>query len=245
MRFIGHRGDRKRYRENTLEAFRGVLEHPGFGKNVVGVELDIQLTRDGRIAVFHDRTILQGVIKRMPVCDLSLADLRDAVARDEGIQSAVPTIEEVFDVIGHRALLLVEMKKNEYDSDRFLGELKNALMAYKPDGDVILHSFSRSLLGGAIPAMAGMRIPFGLLFDRLAELETAPAALLEAVQYLHPEYKVLLRHSSRILEFGLPIHTWTVNDQKSVSDLQALEGAEAIQAIMTDDLDLALPAGEA
>ena len=56
--------------ENSLAAFE-LAVRAGYG-----IELDIQLTRDGRIVVFHDVTLRRmcGVDRRL--CDLTLAELK-------------------------------------------------------------------------------------------------------------------------------------------------------------------------
>jgi len=46
---IGHRGASHDAPENTLKSFR-----LGFGQGADAVELDIHLTKDGRLAVIHD-----------------------------------------------------------------------------------------------------------------------------------------------------------------------------------------------
>ena len=46
---FGHRGYSALAPENTLAAFTVLLEH-----KIPGVELDVQLTRDGQVVVIHD-----------------------------------------------------------------------------------------------------------------------------------------------------------------------------------------------
>lgn len=46
---IGHRGNPRKYQENTLEGFTSLLE-----TNADGFEIDIYMTKDGKLVVFHD-----------------------------------------------------------------------------------------------------------------------------------------------------------------------------------------------
>ena len=48
-----HRGCSMRYPENTLLSFKAAAEVPG----ITGIELDVQLTRDNEIVVFHDENV--------------------------------------------------------------------------------------------------------------------------------------------------------------------------------------------
>ena len=59
---IAHRGNTEKHLENTLPAFEAALK-----SKVDGVELDLQLTLDGTIVVFHDCNLkrLAGVSKNL------------------------------------------------------------------------------------------------------------------------------------------------------------------------------------
>lgn len=54
-RNFAHRGlfDNRSRCENSLSAFRAAVEH-GYG-----IELDLQMTADGRIVVFHDEDLMR------------------------------------------------------------------------------------------------------------------------------------------------------------------------------------------
>ena len=53
VRIWGHRGCCYRYPENTLPAFEACARIPG----ITGCEMDVQLTRDGEVVVFHDENV--------------------------------------------------------------------------------------------------------------------------------------------------------------------------------------------
>ena len=53
MKIWAHRGCSQRYPENTLFAF----EQAAAIKNLTGIELDIQLTKDGKLVVIHDERV--------------------------------------------------------------------------------------------------------------------------------------------------------------------------------------------
>ncbi|HYG25931.1 MAG TPA: glycerophosphodiester phosphodiesterase [Caulobacteraceae bacterium] len=88
--------------ENSLAAFQAACVH-GYG-----IELDVQITRDGEAVVFHD-----GDLQRMcgapgKVRDASLSELR--ALRLKGTDEAIPTLAEVLTEVGHRALVHIELK---------------------------------------------------------------------------------------------------------------------------------------
>jgi len=98
---IAHRGASAEAPENTLPAFARAIE-----LGVDGIELDVQLTRDGVPVVFHDTALrrLTGVSGRLANC--SKADLRRLNVKGEPI----PTLAEVLDFVRGRVVLQVEIK---------------------------------------------------------------------------------------------------------------------------------------
>jgi glycerophosphoryl diester phosphodiesterase len=77
---------------------------------VAAVELDVQLTKDGRLAVIHDETLDRTTNGRGPVQDFTLAELKRL---DAGRGEPVPSLEEVFDLVQGKAHLVVELKQPE------------------------------------------------------------------------------------------------------------------------------------
>jgi len=102
---MGHRGAPVDEPENTLRSFKRALT-----AGVAAVELDVQLTRDGRLAVIHDDTLDRTTNGRGPVKDFTLAELQKL---DAGKGEPVPALEEVFDLVKGRAHLVVELKHPE------------------------------------------------------------------------------------------------------------------------------------
>lgn len=88
--------------ENSLAAFHAACAG-GYG-----IELDVQLTRDGEAVVFHDANLKRmcGVDARLR--DVSLAELQQL--RLAGTDETVPTLAEVLAEVGHRALVQMELK---------------------------------------------------------------------------------------------------------------------------------------
>lgn len=100
-----HRGlhtEDRRIPENSLPAFRAAVE-AGYG-----IELDIQLSKDGEVVVFHDDTLdrVCGVHGRVDA--FTLAELREMRLCDTA--ETIPLLTEVFDVIGGKVPLIIELK---------------------------------------------------------------------------------------------------------------------------------------
>ena len=86
---------------------------PSAGRLAVGVaavELDVQLTKDGRLAVIHDETLDRTTNGKGRVKDFTLAELQRL---DAGRGEPIPSLEEVFDLVQGQAHLVVELKQPE------------------------------------------------------------------------------------------------------------------------------------
>ena len=106
---IAHRGDHSQAPENTLQAFQRALEG-----GADGIELDVRLTKDGQLVVFHDRTLDRtsnghGPVNRCTFAEVRSLDVGAWCSPDYKGQIA-PTLDEVFDILPHDFLVNVEMK---------------------------------------------------------------------------------------------------------------------------------------
>lgn len=105
VNILGHRGAAADEPENTLRAFRRALD-----AGAAGVELDVQMTKDGRLAVIHDETVDRTTNGRGRVQDFTLAELQRL---DAGLGEHIPALEEVVELVRGRGQLLVELKHPE------------------------------------------------------------------------------------------------------------------------------------
>jgi len=105
VQIMGHRGAPFYEPENTLRSFRRALK-----MGVAAVELDVHLTRDGRLAVIHDATLERTTNGRVRVRDFPLAELKKL---DAGQGEEIPALKEALDLMRGQALLLVELKEPE------------------------------------------------------------------------------------------------------------------------------------
>ena len=122
--------------ENSLSAFEYAA------RRGVGIELDIQATRDGRIVVFHDDDLFRmcGVKKR--VSELTLAELRRLRLKDTN--EVIPTLAEVLRLVRGRVPLLIEIKGDRPD-EHFCRHVVALLDSY--NGAFCIEAFSPFILG--------------------------------------------------------------------------------------------------
>ena len=80
-KIFAHRGASGYAPENTLEAFALAIT-----QGADGIELDVQLTKDGIPVVIHDETIDRVTEKKGWVKDYTLKKLKELEDRDEALQ---------------------------------------------------------------------------------------------------------------------------------------------------------------
>ena len=96
MKVWAHRGCSQMYPENTLLAFEKAMKVKG----LEGIELDIQLTKDGELVVIHDERIDRTTEGIGFVRDYTLSKLkRFHIYADDNPSQSIPSMEEVFDLI--------------------------------------------------------------------------------------------------------------------------------------------------
>lgn len=72
LKIWAHRGCSYAYPENTIMAFRAAAQLHG----ITGIELDVQLTKDGEIVVFHDENVKRVTDGEGNVADYTLKELK-------------------------------------------------------------------------------------------------------------------------------------------------------------------------
>lgn len=121
--------------ENSMQAFELACQK-GYG-----IELDVQLSRDGVVMVFHDSTLnrVTGVDKKL--CELDAEALTQITL--SGTDQTIPTFTEVLSLINGRVPLLVELKGENFDVS-LCKKVADILLEYK--GEYCIESFNPLLI---------------------------------------------------------------------------------------------------
>jgi glycerophosphoryl diester phosphodiesterase len=240
---MAHRGGRRLGPESTLYTFRQAV---ALGVDVL--EMDLRLTRDNRLVVFHDETLERTTNGTGRIADLRLADVKvlDAGARwspDNGKNHPlrgrslrVPTLEEVFKTFPHTRMNL-EIKDARRPAVESLCDLvqrhgmaEHIMVACFDAG--VLKQFRE--LCPAVATSAGFHeaaMFFSLQSLGLQSLYS-PSALALQVPEKYGELTVVDR---RFIEAAharhMSVHVWTVNEADDMRRLIDM----GVDGIMTDD----------
>ena len=101
--------------QNTLAAFRNALTLP-----IDAIELDVQMTRDGQVAVFHDNTVEKLTDGFGNIFDLDFSYLRSLNAAAHFLggwpePQQIPALREVLDLARGHVQVYIEIKFGERD----------------------------------------------------------------------------------------------------------------------------------
>ena len=196
-KIMGHRGAPVDEPENTLRSFSRAL-----AVGVAAVELDVQLTKDGRLAVIHDETLDRTTNGRGLVQDFTLAELQRL---DAGRGEPIPSLDEVYDLIRGKAHLVVELKQPEaagalldFFQERRAFEFATVISFWHPAVKALKEAEPR--LNTGVLMVGCPADPVGLA--RAADSD----ALILQYAYVTPEL-VAAAHAA-----GLLVYVWNIDD---------------------------------
>lgn len=114
--------------ENSMAAFRRAAE-AGYG-----AELDVHLTRDGRLAVIHDADLTRmcgvpGLVEEQTAEELSALRLA-------GTEEPIPFLEEVLPLFAGKAPLIVELKTDRHNAAALARAVTDCLDRFAVDACV-------------------------------------------------------------------------------------------------------------
>lgn len=159
MKLWAHRGCSQHYPENTLLAFEKAAQLQG----LAGIELDIQLTKDGQIVVIHDERVDRTTDGTGYVREYTLAELK-RLKIDSGSypHQEIPVMEEVFNLLEERMKAVIG-SGTETQSGTETGstpgmmsglrlniELKNSVLPYEGMEEKIIDMVHDRGLEGAV-----------------------------------------------------------------------------------------------
>ncbi|MGN1167890.1 MAG: glycerophosphodiester phosphodiesterase family protein [Lachnospiraceae bacterium] len=144
-----HRGMCMKYPQNTLLAFEEAAKIPG----VKGIELDVQLSKEGRVVVFHDETLGRITTCEGRLCDYTLEELQQIPMRGvneelfpDKSRVRIPTLEEVLKVLKpyceqKNLLINIELKTSVIHYEGIEEKTLELVKKYNLEAYIIYSSF--------------------------------------------------------------------------------------------------------
>lgn len=231
-KIFAHRGYSGKYPENTMIAFKKALEC-----GVDGIELDVQLTKDGEVVIIHDETIDRTTTGKGFVVDYTYEELEKFDAsfkfKDLGFNK-IPTLREYFQLVKDYDIVTnVELKTG---INKYLGieeKVWELIKEYNLEEKVIISSFNH------FSVMRMKKIAPQLKYGFLSEdwiIDAGKYTHSHGVQCYHPRFNNLVPDVIKELKkYNLEINTWTVNLEEDMRYLYS----NNIDVIITNYPELA------
>lgn len=138
---IAHRGASAYAPENTLSAFELAVK-----QEADAIELDVRLSADGHIIVIHDNTVNRTTNGKGMVSDLSLAALKEldagSVYDDAFHGEKIPTLAEVFETVGKKIFINVELKNETIFSGELTEKVAQCVREHNMASRVLFSSYN-------------------------------------------------------------------------------------------------------
>ena len=226
---IAHRGASGLYPENTYAAFDAAVE-----SGADFLELDLQLTKDGQLAVIHDSTLDRTTNGKGEVSGFTMEELQEFDAgswKDRRFQGErIPVFKDVLQKYGTVTGMLIEVKPTE-NRGKMASELAGILAENlgANSRQVIIQSFDEAFLLEFKKRMPS--IPLGVLIRHQANGIKRQTIRRLAADYSFINPKITMADVKLINDIkaeNAKCLIWTVNNKKKGQALLSLNPAGII-----------------
>jgi glycerophosphoryl diester phosphodiesterase len=211
---IAHRGAKGYVPENTLIAFEKAI-----ALNSHGIELDVQLSKDGIPIVIHDVTVDRTTTATGFVHEFSATQLHEL---------GIPSLKDVFDLVDRRCFINIEIKNNAAAQSvvHLIEEyVKHQNWKYS---DFIVSSFDWNELSEITSSNCNILI--GIITHNDMEAALLFAKKINAFS-IHPFFELLNNQTvASVQKQGFKVFPWTVNTTEAISLLHSF----GVDGIITD-----------
>ena len=208
---IAHRGifDNRKVPENSIKAFKNAL-NKGYA-----IELDIRLTKDNKIVVFHDDVLGRMTKKKGNIKNLTFEELQKIKLINTDY--TIPSLDEVLSLVNGKVPLLIELKSTSR-SHRLEKELIKELDEYK--GEFAVQSFNPFII--SYFRFHKKEYIRGLLvsYKKYKSFGTSLSIKLSKPDFLSVSKRMY--KNKKIIKYRkkIPVFAWTIDSKDDVKKYQ-------------------------
>jgi len=228
---IAHRGASSHAPENTLSAFLLAVE-----QGADAIELDVQLTKDNQVVVFHDTHLNRttdgsGLIKDLTYSEIS--ELNAGISFDPAYQGEkIPILSTVFARLPSDVILNIELKNLHDPYDDLPARTGKIIQEFKAEKRVLISSFNSIALSKFHKLFPS--IPRGKLIHSSYKVNLFCSFnwFLKDLQSVHISYKTLTPQIiSSFQKMGKFVYSYTLNHTQDIITAVKM----GIDGFFTDD----------
>jgi glycerophosphoryl diester phosphodiesterase len=234
---FAHRGARRQAPENTIAAFKRAVE-----LGCDGIELDVQFCKDAHVVVFHDEKLGRTCGGSEHIVDLPLTEIRTLDAGShfspEFAHEPIPTLDEVFETVGDKLLINVEIKYFNRQPT-LASSVLEIVRKHNMQDRVIISSFNPFILHDV--RKAAPSLPIGFLHEAstpaIFRSDWVLRSIIGHYEARHPDFaRVDQDYVQWAHRHRYRVNVWTVNKP---SDIQNMIKC-GVDAIISDVPDVVL-----
>lgn len=190
---LAHRGLTSKHLENTLEAF---LEAINLGAD--GVELDVQITKDKYLIVFHDDNLQRLSNNKKYIQDINYEEIKNIKLKTPKYvqEYNICLLEEVLEKMPDKSIINIELKESflKADSDTYK-YLLNLINKYNEKFILIISSFHIDAIKPLIKHKNNFKIAF-LIENKINIKELIKALIvIKYIDFINTHIDLLLNYS--------------------------------------------------
>jgi glycerophosphoryl diester phosphodiesterase len=229
----GHRGASAYAPMNTIPAFELAAK-----QGADGIELDVHLTKDGELVVFHDFIVDEHSNGNGAIIEMTLEELKSldsgAWFSPKFAGTAIPTLDEVFEAVGNKLFVNVEIKTLSPTGDGTEEAVAACIERHAMQKRVIVSAFNPKVIKRFRPLIPDVPIGY-LLSPEMMAGSTQVVVNPHNYDAIHLHFDMI--NESQMAwakEHGHVVNAWTVNEPAHARQLAML----GVHGIMTDTPDL-------
>ena len=213
-RVWAHRGDSAHETENTMAAFDRAR-----AAGADGIELDVQLDRDGTVCVFHDDTLDRLVGRPGKFEDLRASE-RSAL-RVHG--HAIPTLVQVLGELGELACNVEIKSARPARSGALVKATAEVIRRSGRADQILVSSFDPFALVQLHRHLPDIALAYLFHDEQPLPLRRGWVGNWTGASLLHPQHTLCTEARMRAWRTaGLPVNAWTIDDADELRRLSAL-----------------------
>ncbi len=211
IRIWAHRGCSMRYPENTLEAFAAAASIGG----IAGIELDVQLTKDGELVVIHDETVDRTTNGTGEVRSYTLKEIKAlSIQGADDATAEIPTLEEVFQLLQFKChdqglLINIELKNSRIRYEGMEEKVLALAEEYRLNSNIVYSSFLPESMG--LVKQLNPEASTGILGSDVLQCRKDMERM--HADAVHPWNGGLFLNEADIREIkGIPVRVWNMEE---------------------------------
>lgn len=218
MKIYAHRGFSGKYPENTMLAFEKAVE-----VGCDGIELDIQITNDNVVVIFHDESINRttdgkGFIRDYTYNELEKYNAAFLYGKKYGFEP-IPTLDNYCKWVKDKNIITnIEIKSGVYYYENLEKEAVSIVKKYEIENQIIFSSFNHMSLikvkdiDSSLKCAALVKLPFGNVGFFCNQ---------SGFEFYHPSFDILTDEvAEECKKAGISINVWVIDNLKQLEQLE-------------------------